>query len=545
MHTPLWRTLIGALQLARRANQAAAGLPIPRSRPAFDPGRRRLLRAALAAPAAHAAVGQRRPVAAQPAPYRGVQPRIAIVGGGLAGLTAAYHLQQAGLVAGVYEARGRLGGRVRTLSAGVAPGLAVEFGGEFINSDHDDMRMLAAELGIALFDRAADAARFPLPATTYLFDGRAIPEAEVATALRPLAEQIAADAALLDADYDRYAPAFDRISVARYLDQHAGLIAQPFVRALIERAIRTELGVEPAETSAIHLLFLLPTVDGEAVEVLGASDEQFTVEGGSSRIVEGLAAQLNGPVQLHHALTSVAQQSASYRLGFANGRHLDAEYVILAMPFAVLRRVALEIRLPGRLRRMIAELNSGRNEKLLAGVRRRAWRQEAGFSSEAWSDNGFAAAWDATQREANREAGALTFFLGGNEVAALQEQGARRLGRQFIGALDAVLPGVAAAATDTFARSRWGEDPFSRGSYVTFKPGQYTRFGEYLYVESDDPAEQQEVRVGNLAFAGEHLSDAYYGFMNGAAQTGRLAAASIAGLIADARGLRPDPLLAT
>jgi monoamine oxidase len=34
--------------------------------------------------------------------------------------------------------------------------------------------------------------------------------------------------------------------------------------------------------------------------------------------------------------------------------------------------------------------------------------------------------------------------------------------------------------------------------------------------------------VGNLIFAGEHLSDAYYGFMNGAAETGRLAAQVVA-----------------
>lgn len=44
------------------------------------------------------------------------------------------------------------------------------------------------------------------------------------------------------------------------------------------------------------------------------------------------------------------------------------------------------------------------------------------------------------------------------------------------------------------------------------------------YIESDNPEERQDVNVGNLAFAGEHLSDEFYGFMNGAAQTGRLAA---------------------
>ncbi|MFZ4677870.1 MAG: FAD-dependent oxidoreductase [Nodosilinea sp.] len=37
----------------------------------------------------------------------------------------------------------------------------------------------------------------------------------------------------------------------------------------------------------------------------------------------------------------------------------------------------------------------------------------------------------------------------------------------------------------------------------------------------------QRVGVGNLAFAGEPFSDEYYGYMNGAAQTGRLAAMAI------------------
>ena len=37
----------------------------------------------------------------------------------------------------------------------------------------------------------------------------------------------------------------------------------------------------------------------------------------------------------------------------------------------------------------------------------------------------------------------------------------------------------------------------------------------------------QTVQVNNLTFAGEHLSDEFYGFMNGAAQTGRLTAQAV------------------
>ena len=45
------------------------------------------------------------------AAYGAAQPTIAVVGAGLAGLTAAYRLKQAGLNAKVYEASGRIGGR--------------------------------------------------------------------------------------------------------------------------------------------------------------------------------------------------------------------------------------------------------------------------------------------------------------------------------------------------------------------------------------------------------------------------------------------------
>jgi monoamine oxidase len=58
-------------------------------------------------------------------------------------------------------------------------------------------------------------------------------------------------------------------------------------------------------------------------------------------------------------------------------------------------------------------------------------------------------------------------------------------------------------------------------------PDQYTRFADYRWIESDDPTERVEVSVGNLIFAGEHTSDEYYGFMNGGAQTGRLAAEAV------------------
>jgi hypothetical protein len=99
------------------------------------------------------------------------------------------------------------------------------------------------------------------------------------------------------------------MSVADYLDEHADLITTAFIRELIEHSIRSEYGVEPEESSALQLIFNLPTVDGERVEVLGGSDEAFEVEGGSGRIIDGLVDALFGRIRTDMRLRRIVVRS--------------------------------------------------------------------------------------------------------------------------------------------------------------------------------------------------------------------------------------------
>jgi monoamine oxidase len=59
-------------------------------------------------------------------------PKIAIIGGGIAGLNAAYYLKKAGLTATVYEARNRVGGRIHSVKGKVAKDLVIELGGSLL-----------------------------------------------------------------------------------------------------------------------------------------------------------------------------------------------------------------------------------------------------------------------------------------------------------------------------------------------------------------------------------------------------------------------------
>ena len=79
--------------------------------------------------------------------------RVVVVGAGLAGLTAALRLRDAGWNVVVLEARRRIGGRVHTVHGGEAGvpfprGLRAEMGGESIDDTHTSLRNMLGRFGL-------------------------------------------------------------------------------------------------------------------------------------------------------------------------------------------------------------------------------------------------------------------------------------------------------------------------------------------------------------------------------------------------------------
>ena len=450
------------------------------------------------------------------------QPEIAIVGGGMAGLHAAYILKQAGLKTTIYEGSSRPGGRIFTIPEMMGTGLWTEMGGEFIDSNHTDMINLAGHFKLPLLDRHAVSEK-GLKEYACFFGGRYYDEKDILEALRPYALQLKNDAAALsdEISWQKHTAAdkaADQQSITAYIDQ---LGIKGWFRDFILTAYLTEYGMEPEEQSSISFLSLFNPGDGKSYQLFGLSDERFSIIGGGQLLCDALAKEAGMGFVSGHMLTAISQNSSGkYQLHFetAPGQTKDiwADIVLITIPFSTLRNVDIKIPLPEWKLNSIHNLGYGTISKLFVGVNERVWRKQ-GFAGYAFADNGITNGYDHTQlQNGNKGPGGYTIYLSGKTGAGLGARDMNQLKEALIPKLNELYPGVSDSFNERFIRWDWPGYLFSKGSYMAYKTGQYTTLGGTQFAE-----------VGNLYFAGEHCSYAFQGFMNGAAETGRKAAENI------------------
>lgn len=450
------------------------------------------------------------------------QPVIAIIGGGIAGLHAAYILKNAGFIAQIYEGSPRIGGRIMSVDGMMGDGLWTEMGGEFIDSTHTDMLKLAAQFQLPLIDRQS-ASEAGLNEFACFFEGKRYFFADIVKAIHPVAGQIQADIDSLSAvvAFDRHSEAdvaLDNISIAGYIDR---LGITGWFKEFINSSYTAEYGMEATAQSAINLLSIFDPGNGTAVKLYGDSDERYSVMGGNSKICSALADVLQDQIREEYMLTAIEMNAANrYVLTFkiaGKGEISNvADIVLMTIPFTTLREVDIRVPLPDWKRNVINNVGYGTNSKLFVGVNERVWRSQ-GYAGYAFSDNGMMNGYDHTQMQNNnRGKGGYTIFLGGKAGVDCGNVSMESLQQQYVPALDAVFPGAAGQFNGNFQRWHWPGYAFSKCSYLSYKVGQYTTM-----------CDAQFRPVGNLFFAGEHCSYEFQGFMNGGAETGRAVAGHI------------------
>ncbi len=451
---------------------------------------------------------------------------IAIIGGGVAGLTLAYRLRQRGIASEIFEADStRLGGRIHTSWNFNAAGQFVELGAEFVDTSHRDLRQLAEELEmdvVSIIDDDKGLENF-----VFAYHGQLYREKDILNALPSFLAYMEEDQADLvtpgDEEWTEKAFRLDRTSLKDYLSRLKGVDA--WLRELFEVAYVNEFGLDAVQQSALNLLTCYNPKYVDEFHPFGDSDESWRIRGGNSRLTGKLAEVLERhgvSIHLGHALTRIQQKSGGeLTLDFArsHGSTHTGSYsqVVLALPYSVLRKVegVQALSLSPIKKRAIQSLGYGTNRKWMLGFKDRPWRTRDKMAGNFVTSARSQQFWE-TSRGQPGEAGIMTNFLGGSNGIS----GKKFLLDQALKDLSEFSSATAAAHTGEKISWPWPEHLLSQGSYSCAKVGQLTTI-------FDDLGKTE--LSGRLQFIGEHVSENSQGFMNGAIESANRAADEIAG----------------
>jgi monoamine oxidase len=278
------------------------------------------------------------------------RPRLAVIGGGISGLTAAYEALERGETnIHVYEASQRFGGKIQS---GIVGGQTINRGAEFIDSEHTGLIGMARALGVPLVENTGmERETFQRP------DGKTMDAEKFYDAYKPYAKQVMRDRALLQSHpHDARAQWIKNFSLDQYLDhldakleaEHAlpkpGLwqrVTRLFTNAphparealaIAGLSFQSEMGQPMKNISAAQ--FIAET--SPAVDTFLSSDCKFRVEGGTQALTDKLRETLEARGVTFHtgsALSTVGKRTdGGIDLGFASGDLVAADKTILALP---------------------------------------------------------------------------------------------------------------------------------------------------------------------------------------------------------------------
>lgn len=438
--------------------------------------------------------------------------KVAVVGAGIAGLNAAYKLKNSGVEAKVFEATKRAGGRMMSIKGYVSENITTEVGAEFIDTNHLEMLSLVKEFNLSMIDVTQDTLEIK---DSFFIEGTSYTLQEVVEAFKEIIPQLEKDKNSIDEDYSNEATVeLDNMDLRSYLENLEG---KTWFSKMLDYAYQGEFGVDSNQQSSLNLIDFISTdtKDNEFL-IFGESDERFKVVGGNERVTEELYNRVKDQVEFDRALTSITKEGDKYKLEFKGGGSYVADFVIVTIPFSVLRNVNLDVpELSEEKKNCINNLGYGSNTKVMMGFEDRPWRKlgKQGYLFNDVVHNG----WDhGHMQNDNLGPTGYTVFLGGKVGLGAEKTFTQSLKDTYLTQLDTVFSGSKDAYTQILQSSRWNGNPFAQGSYSAYKVGQWTTISG-LEIEP----------VGNIYFAGEHCSDAFQGYMNGGAETGKVVAEQV------------------
>jgi monoamine oxidase len=434
---------------------------------------------------------------------------VCVVGAGLAGLTAALRLSQAGRSVVVLEARDRVGGRVWTQTA--SSGVPVDMGGCFVGPHHERMHALAKEMGVSTFPTYVQGDNVLATGgkvRRYRGDIPRISPVALVSAAQGIARMNAmAKKVPVDAPWEApKAARWDAVSVRAWLNR--ARVPTRLGRDLIEATVRACFASDLSEVSLLNWLFLARSAGGiESLMTIagGYQDSQF--EGGVGPVADAMAAQLGNALVRSCPVTGVTQQGGDRVVVIGAAAEVTARRVVLALPRALAARIHFDPVLPADHALLVHQIPAGTEVKMVAIYDEPFWRADGVCGATVATDDAIEVTLDTTQP--GHPEGVVAGYSAGPRARALAALDGAERRAAFLNMLSTRLGPKAAEPLEVLEQN-WAEEEWTRGcSMGHFATGVLTQYGRRLR----EP-------VGRLHWAGTETASVSYGGMDGAVRSG-------------------------
>jgi monoamine oxidase len=414
---------------------------------------------------------------------------VVILGGGMAGATAARELGTRGLRCLVLEARGRVGGRTFTTEVF---GERADVGGQWIHWIQPHVWAETQRYGLQLAETPG-----ANPTAYGIFMNGKLQSFDPAKAFAAMDSGMRKFTGNTTALFPRpYDPTFnpevfkqDSLSVADRLRQ---VKLTPVERAVLEAFFTTAANGPVDQTGFLDHAHWAARADG-SLDLLLRACTQFKISTGTASLIDLMFKDSGATVRLNSTVTRVQQTEAGVKVVVEDGFVATAPHCIVALPMNCWGDIDWQPGIaPGKLAAS-KDRHAGQGFELKIKVK----GNKGAYQGMAPGNQPISMIY------ADKITNEYTIMIGmGFPVKGFDVNDDDHVKL----AVQRIMPG--AEVLESYAYD-WNADPYSKGTWCTYRPGMWSKFGAAM--------RQKE---GRLIFAGSDIADGWRGFIDGAIETG-------------------------